>query len=350
MDLPKVLRCPQNDGNWSAGLNRKTISAKNRRLLFLGLAVGGIAAALVFINTDLGAVWQILRDDLDYALAITALLVYSLYFYGKALRWHYLLAPIVAIPPLQLLPYVLTGYAGNVLLPFQAGEAGRGYLLSKHYGIKTAASLSGIALEKFFDFFALLVLLLWSLATLDVVSPLAVQVAVSLIIALMLVGFVLVGLLINPPATIALIELILYLCPKVISSRLEPLFHDAIAGLAALREAGLLAKLVASSFVTWVLMLVALQLSLAAIDLEVPLAVAIVVMTLAAVGLALPTSPGFVGTLQAAFVLGMVPFGVEQEAAVAASLLYQFLTTVPPLAVGAICFLRLSGRSSADPL
>lgn len=326
-------------------MKRKTFSAKSWRLLFLGLAVGGIAAWLVLVNTDLAAVWQILRNDLDYPLAITALLVYGLFFYGKALRWHYLLAPIVEVPPQKLLPYVLTGYAGNVLLPFQAGEAGRGYLLSKHQGIKTASTLSGIALEKFFDFFALLILMLWALTGLDVVSPLAVQVTVGLIIALMLVGFVLTGLLINPAATGALVELILDLCPRAIASRLRPLFDDAMAGLAASRKAGLLLKVVVTSLFTWAVMLAALHLSLEAVGLQVPLSVAILVMTLAAVGLALPTSPGFVGTLQAAFVLGMVPFGVAQEAAVAASLLYQFLTTVPPLAVGAVCFLRLSVRS-----
>lgn len=329
-------------------MNRTILSSKSWRLLFLGLVVGGAAALLVLITTDLGAVWRILRDELDYPLAMAALLVYGLFFYGKALRWHFLLAPIVKIPPGRLLPYVLTGYAGNVLLPFQAGEAGRGYLLAKHHGIKTAASLSGIALEKFFDFFALLILLLWAMTTLDVVSPLAVKVAVTLVIGLMLIGFVLTGLLINPAATGALVELLLDLCPKVVGARLKPLFHDAMAGLAALREAGLLAKLVFTSLLTWAIMLTALHLSLEAVGLQAPLAVAIVVMTLAAVGLALPTSPGFVGTLQAAFVLGMVPFGIAQEAAVAASLLYQFLTTVPPLAAGAFCFVKLSAHGSKD--
>ena len=318
------------------------ISSKSWRLLFLGLAVGGLAAWLVFASTDTNAVWRILGHDLDYTLAAASLLVYSLFFFGKALRWHYLLAPILDISPLKLTPYVLIGYAGNVLLPFQAGEAGRGYLLSKHHDIKAAASLSGIALEKFFDFFALLILLVWALATLDVVSPLAVRVATSLVIVLMLVGFVLIALLINPAATVALIEWGLSFCPEVLASRLNPLFHDVIDGLAALRQGSLITKLVLTSLVTWLMMLAALYLSLHAVRVEVSPAIAIVVMTLAAVGLALPTSPGFVGTLQAAFVLGMVPFGVEQEAAVAASLLYQFLTTIPPLIAGAACFLAFS--------
>ena len=312
-------------------MSGKTASGLSWRLLILGLLVGGLAAWLVFARTDLAAVWDILVEDIDYGLAAGALVVYSLFFFGKALRWHYLLTPILDIPALRLTPYVVIGYAGNVLLPFQAGEAGRGYLLSRHHGIRTAASLSGIALEKFFDFLALLLLLIWALWSLDRVSPLAQQVAISIATLLTLVGGVLLALLVRPHATAALIDWLLALGPDFLASRLKALIHDVIDGLAALRKGKLIARLMLTSLVTWLIMLAALHLSLVALDLEVPLAVAILVMTLAAVGLALPTTPGFIGTLQAAFVLGMVPFGVAQEAAVAASLLYQFLTTVPPL-------------------
>ncbi len=325
-------------------MSSKPRSGLSWRLLVLGLLVGGLAAWLVFASTDLSLVRGILVHDIDFGVAAAALVVYSLFFFGKALRWRYLLTPILDISAIRLIPYVVIGYAGNVLLPFQAGEAGRGYLLSRHHGIRTASSLSGIAVEKLFDFLALLILLVWALWSLDVVSPLAEQAAASIALLLMLVGGLLFALLVRPRATASVIGWFLAYCPDVLASRLKPLIQDVIDGLAALRRGKLIAKLVLSSLGTWLIMLAALHLSLVAINLQVPLAVSVVVMMLAAVGLALPTSPGFIGTLQAAFVLGMVPFGVEQAAAVAASLLYQFLTTVPPLAAGALCFFRLAKR------
>lgn len=315
--------------------------AKSWRLLASGIAIGGLAAWLVFTNTDIAGVLAILKNDVDYALAGAALLTYGLYFVGKAVRWGYLLNPIAKVGTLRLTAYVVIGYAGNVILPFQAGEVARGYLLSKRHPVKVAAALSGIAVEKALDFLALLLLLIWALWTLDVASPLAKTMVVSLAGLLSVVGALLLGVLIRPDATGAAIDRAMARCPAKIATRLHPVIHDAISGLAALRQASLLLKLVLSSLVTWGIMLIALYLAIGAVAVDVPIAVAIMVLVLSAVGLALPTSPGFIGTLQAAFVLGMVPFGVAQEAAVAASLLYQVLTTLPPLAVAALCLARL---------
>lgn len=314
------------------------------RLLATGLAVGGLAALLVFTSTDIPAVLQILKNDIDYPLAGAALLVYGLFFVGKAVRWRYLLSPLIALPVPRLTAYVLVGYAGNVLLPFQAGEIARGYLLSKHHPVKAAAALSGIAIEKALDFLALLVLLVWALWTVRAPSPLAESVLVFLAVSLSLVALLLLALLIRPEATGAAVDRALGYGPERLATWLGPPIHDALSGLTALRQGSLLWRLVLTSLITWGIMLAALSLTLQAVQLEVPLAIAVVVMVLAAVGLALPTSPGFIGTLQAAFVLGMVPFGVAQEAAVAASLLYQVLTTIPPLLAGALCLIWL--RSS----
>lgn len=320
------------------------LQKKSWHLLLLGIAVGGLAAWWVFGNTDLTGVLNILREDVDYLLLSAAAFTYGLFFFGKALRWRYLLGPVLDVSSLRLTPYILIGYAGNVLLPFQAGEAGRGYLLSKHHEINAAAALSGIALEKLLDFFALLLLLIWALVAMDAPSPLAEQLGLSIAGLLALAGGFLISILVKPMTTAKVIDWVLSYFPRAIGLWLTPRIHDAIDGLAAMRQTGLIVKLLVTSLVTWSLMLITLCLTISAVDLEVPLAVAILVLVLAAVGLALPTSPGFIGTLQAAFVLGMVPFGISQESAVAASLLYQFLTTIPPLAVGFVCLVVLQRR------
>lgn len=318
-----------------------TYSPRSWRLLALGLAVGGIAAWLVFTSTDMAGVIGILSSDVDFRLLGGAFLTYCLYFVGKALRWGYLLSPSVVVPLPRLTLYVLIGYAGNVVLPFQAGEVARGYLASRHHRIKLVTALSGIAVEKLLDFLALLVLLVWALLTMETPSPLAEKVALTLGGLLSLVGVLFGVVLIRPEVTRALVDRALAFLPARLSAGVGPPIHDALAGLAALRRAALLWRLLAVSLATWGIMLLTLYLTVRAVQLEVPLAVVIVVLVLAAVGLALPTSPGFIGTLQAAFVLGMVPFGIAQDGAVAASLVYQALTTIPPLIIGAACLALL---------
>jgi hypothetical protein len=153
---------------------------------------------------------------------------------------NWLLTPLTA--------YVLIGYAGNVLLPFQTGKVARRYLLAKHHKIGLAPALSGFALEKAFDFSALLLLLVWAPIVLDVPSPLAESMAMTLACLLSLVGLLLVAAPVGPEATAAMIDRTLAHCPPRLSAWLGPLVHNAIA---ALRQRALLARLVVASLASW---------------------------------------------------------------------------------------------------
>lgn len=320
--------------------------ARGWRWLACGIIVGGLAAWAVFASTDMAAVVAMLAGGVDFAALAGALVAYGFYFLGKALRWRILLRPLIDLPLSGLTAYVLIGYAGNVVLPMQAGEVARGYLLSRHHGVRLPAVLSGIALEKALDFFALLLFLAWALVTLEVSSPLAERAAIVLAGLLVLASLILAAALARPEASAALIDRLMARGPAPIATRLRPVVHTALDGVAAVRHGHLLLQIVVSGLASWGAMLAALWLTLQAVQVDASLAGAVIVMTLAAIGLALPTSPGFVGTLQAAFVLGLVPMGVTQEAAVAASLLYQGFTTVPPLAAGALAWAGLRVQRS----
>jgi uncharacterized membrane protein YbhN (UPF0104 family) len=62
------------------------------------------------------------------------------------------------------------------------------------------------------------------------------------------------------------------------------------------------------------------------------------------VAVALPTSPGYVGSVQAAFVLALLPYAVEREAAIAASVYFHVLVYVAVVATGLV-FLHRAGSS-----
>jgi glycosyltransferase 2 family protein len=314
------------------------------RWLAAGLAIGGVAVWLVLVHTDLEGVAGVLAGGVDWVLLGSALLAYSLFFVLKAVRWQLMLRPLAALPLGGLFAYVLVGYAGNVLLPLQTGDLARGYLLAKRHDLSAAAVLPGIVVEKLFDLFALLALLIWALGNLKISSPLMDGIAQTLAVALAAAGVLLAFVLARPRAVLALADRALAWGPAAVAARLRPLAVPALAGLATLSQGRPLAMVLAVSLLAWIAMLAALWLSVVALQIELPLAVAVVILVLSAVGLMLPTSPGFVGTLQAAFVLGMVPFGFNQEAAVAASLVYQALTTVLPLLAVGLGWVALRAR------
>ena len=314
-----------------------------KRLLFLG----GIALSILFLwlalrNVKLADVWQIGSQQIDGKMILWALIAYALFFVFKTYRWHLLLSSKINLSTEQLIPYVMLGYAGNILLPFQAGEITRAILLSRRYPVAAFTALSTIALEKIFDLLMVLIFLLCSVVFVTFHSDLlnSFVMTVSYLILLAIIPIAL--LLFSPPHTRSFLKALFDSLPsKVFLITVKRWIEDAIEGVTVLRKGAILLKVIFLSVLTWLAMLTSLYLTLLALNIEISLAAAAIVLFLSAVGMSLPTAPGFIGTIQAAFVVGLLPFGISQEESIAASLLYNLLITVVPLGVGIGCFISL---------
>jgi uncharacterized membrane protein YbhN (UPF0104 family) len=68
-----------------------------------------------------------------------------------------------------------------------------------------------------------------------------------------------------------------------------------------------------------------------AIGLELSWWMVFILLFYSAVGLMLPTAPGFIGTIQGMFVLALLPLGFEQPEVLAAAILYNAMITLFPL-------------------
>jgi hypothetical protein len=71
----------------------------------------------------------------------------------KAERWKHLISPIAHASDRALQPAVLTGLAGNYVLP-HFGEIARAVLAGRLLGAPPSAFLGSIAIERLFDFMA----------------------------------------------------------------------------------------------------------------------------------------------------------------------------------------------------
>jgi uncharacterized membrane protein YbhN (UPF0104 family) len=129
----------------------------------------------------------------------------------------------------------------------------------------------------------------------------------------------------------------------------------ASRGLAALRSVRLLVRVLAASIVQWLFMWACVWLSIAAVGLDVTAGAAFVVLFLTIIGISLPNSPGYVGSIQIAYVLGLAPFGVEAGPAVAASLFFHVLAYASVVLVGLVLLHRTGSdlgtllRASREP-
>jgi uncharacterized membrane protein YbhN (UPF0104 family) len=123
--------------------------------------------------------------------------------------------------------------------------------------------------------------------------------------------------------------------------------RQARTGLGAIATPHLAVPAFGFSVLQWLLVLGCVACSLRAVGVPVTVASAVSVLLLNVIGLTLPAAPGHVGTIQLAFLAGLAPFGVEQEQAFAASVVYNFLMVVPTVVLG-FPGLRQAGAALRD--
>jgi glycosyltransferase 2 family protein len=100
---------------------------------------------------------------------------------------------------------------------------------------------------------------------------------------------------------------------------------------------------------TWTADLIAVTLVLHAVGIEVPIGAAMFILFTFNLAVAVPATPGQIGTLQVGALAATSILRIPEEPALAFALLYQAMQLVPLLIVGFILELdRVRGRA-ADP-
>ena len=135
------------------------------------------------------------------------------------------------------------------------------------------------------------------------------------------------------------------LLPEKIRAPLNRQFDLATKGLQSLRNLRLLIGISALSLLQWLLMGCCTWLAILALDIVVPVSAAFVVLAVIVVGMTIPSSPGFFGTIQLCFTIGLAPYGVDAGTAIAASLIFHVVMFVS-VALGGAFFVRRMGYTA----
>jgi glycosyltransferase 2 family protein len=302
--------------------------------------VSGILISIVFLwlavrNIDFAEVAAAFRDArLGYAIPMLGALVG--FYWLRAARWRNLLAPATAskLKASALLPSMMVGVAANNILPAHLGELVRVYLFSRDYPVPKTTVLVTLILERFLDVVTLLVLLLAVLVAGDVGSELKVAMLVLSGAALAIAAGA-SAVLVFRPACARLARAVLRHLPARVATYVEGMTEHALQGLAILRSSHMYGRLAVNSLAQWILMASCVWFALLAVGIDAPIHISLYILGLVVIGLALPASPGFVGTIQFCFVLGLRSTDVSPSLAFSASLVYHAITWLGPTLWGA---------------
>lgn len=309
---------------------------------WLGLAIS--AAAIWWAAR--GVAWDAVGAALagaDYRfLLIIVLLAPAVGIGMRAVRWQLLLRPSVRVPFSACFSATAVGLMVNNILPARIGEFVRAYGLAKRERIPMGTTFGALVVERLFDGFALvgwLYLVTWLRPFPEWVTTTA------------RVGFLIfAGFLAFDLALVWWPRPFLGgargLMRRIFGGRFEaPVVHvleSFIAGFQILRRPLLSAASLALAFVQWGLTALSFLIAMAAFDFatRVGWTGALFLNTMTALGVAVPSSPGFVGTFQAAVVKSLVVLGIDRTLAFSYSVAYHAVNYLSVTAVGVWFFLR----------
>jgi len=256
---------------------------------------------------------------------------------GRANPWL-----LVATVALATLTFPIRTWRWQVnLLPARAGEFARAYVAKRQLPVRFTTALASIGVERVMDGLVMVALMAVAIAVPSFprharigtasVSHLATGAAMlfgtALLVALAVVH--------RPAPWLSFFNRVLHaVLPTRFADRLVRFAEGLIGGLEVLRRPGRFAAVVAWSLLLWLVNAAAFAVCFRAFGMPVPAAGALLLQAIIGFGVALPSSPGFVGVFELATKYTLEVYGIAPDLAVSYALTYHLTTFLPITLLG----------------
>lgn len=298
-----------------------------RRAALLGLAIGvpvsGVFLWLAVRGTDVGEVRSALGDAHPLPLVLAEIAFAAMYG-TQAERWRRIAA--AQVPWRSFAGMVLGAVACNNVLPARIGDLLRARWLGRAADVAAGRALATVVLDRASDILVLFVFLLVSLPEV-VGAGWSRRLAVSALVVVVLVAAVLVFARVYARRRHR----------DRLASRSLPrrVLRDVVDGLAQPMGRRRLVLAVGLSVLAWSAFALAAVLVARSVGVRLGVLDALFATAVLNLGVAIPSSPGFVGTYQWLGVASLGALGVGRSPALAFAILLQAAWYVPTTLAGA---------------
>jgi hypothetical protein len=313
----------------------------------VGIALSAALLAWVLRDVSLNAVWgELSRSNLPLFLAsaFCATAIFPL----RAIRWRAILEPVAPGQPLGALwRSIAIGIMVNNVLPARAGEIARAYALTRETSVSFATSLASLAVDRVFDM--LVLLMLGALGLLDPAFPHSAKIAGQSMGSIAQGSIVLVVLLVGALYALAVFPVQLVRAFEIFARRVSPSVEERgkavllkfSQGLSVLRSPRRFTVVLGWTIAHWLLNGLAFWLGFLAVGINLSFAAALFLQMLVAIGVAVPSAPGFFGVFEKLATVGLAIYGISATQATSWAIGFHILSFIPITAIGMYYFSRL---------
>jgi uncharacterized protein (TIRG00374 family) len=311
-------------------------------------------ALLVWVlhSIDPREVWEHARHANGWLLLLTVI-VATLTFPVRTIRWRLILRDVDGrrLPWIPLWHATTIGFMANNLLPARAGEVARAYVASQQLPVRFSTALTSLGVERVFDGLIMLGLMALAIAAPSfpahahvggrslpaVVTSAAVLFGILLLLALIVVH--------RPAPWLTVFERVgRRLLPARLAERFISGTEGIIAGLVVLKSPSRFAGVVFWSLVLWLKNAAAFAICFRAFGIAIPVEAALLLQGIIGFGVAVPSTPGYIGVFEAATLVTLQFYGVDSSLAVSYALTYHVTTFIPITLLGFWSLSRLHLR------
>ncbi|MCB9744850.1 MAG: flippase-like domain-containing protein [Alphaproteobacteria bacterium] len=329
---------------------------------WLGIGLSAALSAWFLWSVDWAALGEALRQVRVSAVAFaSALLVVEFIF--RAMRWKVLLRPVAPDARVRdLFTATVIGATANTLLPARAGEIAKPLVARQKLGVDLAPIVATAVMERVYDIFGLLSVLLVTLFTIPVSlgsGPEDAELVQNLKLYGSLFGLAAMGAMAvffllatrGGPAR-AIFVRITQLGPPPVARRFVELFDGFVAGLGNARDTRGLVEAGLLSLGIWFNGALAIAVLFSAFSLPLPFSAACFTGVAIALTVALPQAPGFFGVFHVAIEKTLVLWSVSVSPAKAFAIVFWGVSFLPVTLIGLLALWReglsLSGIWSSE--
>ena len=315
----------------------------------LGIVLSVALLVWTLWGIDVGEVVATLRAS-NVAMLVLAALTATAIFPLRAWRWKVILEPVDADAPFgPLWRSTAVGMMINNVIPARVGELARAFALTRERPrITLPAAVASIGVDRVFDtvvLFGLMFGAMLSPAFPDVeviggrtVSNMALTATVG--IALLLAA--LYTLALYPRWFAATAEWLLGLFSGALAAKGHAAVLAFAEGLSVLRSPRRFTLVLWWTVLHWLCNALAFWIGFRAVGMELPFSAALFLQGLIAIGVAVPSSPGFFGVFEWFAKVGLVEvYKAPEPLAVSWAIGYHILSFIPITLVGAFYASRL---------
>ena len=288
------------------------------------------------------------RANLGLLLATIALA--TLTFPLRTLRWRLILRDVSGseLPLLPLWHATAIGFMANNLLPVRAGEFARAFAARQAVSVRFTTALASIGVERVLDGLVLVGLMTAALfapsfpreATIGGVS----LSRLATVGAALSVGVLVIALLVvhRPAPWLAVLGRVARAAlPPRYAERVTYAAGGVVAGLEVLKRPGRFLAVVGWSLVLWLVNAASFAVCFRAFGLPLPAEGSLLLQGVIGFGVALPSSPGFVGVFEAATRGTLAIYGIDATRAVSYAVAYHVGTFFPITLLGLYSLSRM---------